>query len=81
VSRRADSDATYTVTEAAALLGIHRETAYLAIAADRFPVPVIRMGRAIKVPRALLDAALGLGAAEPAGQAGPPADAEAAGAV
>lgn len=51
---------TYSVTEAAELLGIHRETAYLQIAAGTFPVPVIRVGRRLKIPRAVLDALLGL---------------------
>jgi len=51
---------TYSVTEAAELLGIHRETAYLQIAAGTFPVPVIRVGRQMKIPRAVLDELLGL---------------------
>lgn len=51
---------TYSVTEAAELLGVHRETAYLQIAAGTFPVPVIRVGRQMKIPRAILDGLLGL---------------------
>jgi excisionase family DNA binding protein len=51
---------TYSVTEAAELLGIHRETAYLQIAAGTFPVNVIRLGRRLRIPCAPLDRLLGL---------------------
>jgi excisionase family DNA binding protein len=51
---------TYSVTEAAELLGIHRETAYLQIAAGTFPVQAIRVGRQFKIPRAPLNDLLGL---------------------
>lgn len=51
---------TYSVTEAAELLGIHRETVYLQIAAGTFPVPAIRVGRQFKIPRAPLNELLGL---------------------
>jgi excisionase family DNA binding protein len=51
---------TYSVTEAAELLGIHRETAYLQIAAGTFPVQAIRVGRQFKIPRAPLNELLGL---------------------
>jgi len=48
------------VTEAAELLGIHRETAYLQIAAGTFPVQAIRVGRQFKIPRAPLNKMLGI---------------------
>jgi excisionase family DNA binding protein len=51
---------TYSVTEAAELLGIHRETAYLQIAAGTFPVPAIKVGRQLKIPRVPLDKMLGI---------------------
>ena len=51
---------TYSVTEAAELLGIHRETAYLQIAAGTFPVQAIRVGRQFKIPRAPLNKMLGI---------------------
>lgn len=44
---------TYTVEEAARLLGIGRNTAYEAVA--RGEVPVIRVGRRLLVPRAALE--------------------------
>jgi excisionase family DNA binding protein len=44
---------TLTVEEAAALLGIGRNTAYQAIA--RGELPVLRLGRRLLVPRAALD--------------------------
>lgn len=47
---------TLTLPEAAALLGISRSTAYHAAAADKFPVPVIRVGSRYVVPtKPLLD--------------------------
>jgi excisionase family DNA binding protein len=56
----AQRKSTYSVTEAAELLGIHRETAYLQIAAGTFPVQAIRVGRQFKIPRAPLNDLLGL---------------------
>ena len=47
--------ATLTVPQAAAALGISTRTAYYLIAEDKFPVPVIRLGRTIRVPRAALN--------------------------
>ena len=46
---------TYTVDEAAQLLGIGRTLAYEQAAADNFPVPVIKIGKRLLVPRAPLD--------------------------
>jgi len=51
---------TYTVEEAAGRLGIGRTLAYELIRREAFPVAVIRLGRRIVVPRAALDALLGL---------------------
>jgi excisionase family DNA binding protein len=46
---------TVTIEEAAKLLGIGRNTAYELARQDRLPVPVIRLGRRIVVPRAALE--------------------------
>lgn len=56
----ADRPATITVTEAAELLGVSPWAAYQAIAADQFPVAVLRVGRRIVVPTAALERVLGL---------------------
>ena len=54
-----------TADEAFAELGIDRTTGYRAIKEGTFPVPVIRVGRLIRVPtaplRRLLDPAVGEG--------------------
>jgi len=50
--------ATVTIGEVAARLGIARSTAYELAAADRLPVPVIRLGRRMVVARAALDRVL-----------------------
>jgi excisionase family DNA binding protein len=47
--------ATVTLTEAAAYLGIARSTAYQLASEDRFPVPIIRLGRRVVVSRAALE--------------------------
>ncbi|MDP9362629.1 MAG: helix-turn-helix domain-containing protein [Chloroflexota bacterium] len=47
--------ATATLGEVAALLGIGRSTAYELAQRDALPVPVIRLGRRLVVPRAALD--------------------------
>lgn len=52
---------TYSVAEAAQVLGISRGAAYDSITAKTFPVPVIRIGRNIRVPRRPLDALVGNG--------------------
>ena len=44
---------TYTVDEAAKLLGIGRSAAYEA--AERGSIPAVRIGRRILIPRAALD--------------------------
>lgn len=45
----------YSMIEAAARLGIHRNTAYRMAAAGTFPVPVYRMGRSWRVPVAAIE--------------------------
>ena len=51
---------TLTVEEAAEQLGIGRNAAYEAIREDRFPVRVIRIGFRNLIPKADLDALLGV---------------------
>jgi excisionase family DNA binding protein len=51
---------TVSVEEAGALLGVSRTTAYRLAACGEFPVPVIRIGRKLRIPTALLANALGL---------------------
>jgi excisionase family DNA binding protein len=53
----------YTVTEAAARLGINRRTAYKLIEDGEFPVPTFRIGTLVKVPRRPLDALVETGSA------------------
>ncbi len=50
--------ATATIGEVAVALGIARSTAYELAKADRLPVPVLRLGRRLVVPRAALDRVL-----------------------
>ena len=52
--------ASLSLIEAAALLGIGRTHAYNLEAAGEFPVPVLRLGRVIRVPTAPLLDLLGL---------------------
>lgn len=47
--------ATYSVPEAAEELGISRDHAYRLIAAGEFPVPVIRLGRTIRIARRAIE--------------------------
>lgn len=47
--------AVVSAEEAFAALGIHRDSGYRAMRAGRFPLPVIRIGRAIRIPRAALE--------------------------
>ena len=49
---------TFTIDEAAEVLGISRKHAYELAAADRLPVPVIRLGRRMVVGRLALERAL-----------------------
>lgn len=48
------------LTEAAQLLGIGRTSAYQMAAAGTFPVPVLRLGRSIRIPTVPLLELLGL---------------------
>ncbi len=58
MDRRDTSARTATVEEAARQLGISRTLAYELAKVDRLPVPVIRLGRRLVVPRAALDRVL-----------------------
>ncbi len=58
MDRRDAMTRTATVEEAARELGISRTLAYELAKADRLPVPVIRLGRRMVVPRAALDRVL-----------------------
>lgn len=51
---------TLTVPEAADMLGISAWQAYELIKRDEFPAPVLRLGRAIRIPRRPLLDILGL---------------------
>ena len=46
---------TYTVSEAARILGISPSCAYASIRNDTFPVEIVRIGHRIVVPRRALD--------------------------
>ena len=52
---------TLTLEELAILLGIGRSTAYQLAAEDQLPVPVIRVGRRVVVPRRAVEALLSYG--------------------
>lgn len=43
------------LTELADLLGVHRSTLYRSIDGGRFPLPIVRVGARISVPRAAVD--------------------------
>lgn len=60
-----DDRAVMTAEEAFEHLGIDRSTGYKAIREGTFPIPVIRVGRLIRVPTAPLRRALHLEAATP----------------
>ena len=55
------SESTVSVEEVARMLGIGRTLAYRLAAAGELPVPVIRIGRKLRIPAAPLCAPLGLG--------------------
>jgi len=50
-SRRGDSPAVFDLLEAARLLGVGRTLAYQLVRDGRWPTPVVRMGRLIKIPK------------------------------
>jgi excisionase family DNA binding protein len=73
-TRVGTSESTVSVEVAARMLGIGRTLAYRLAAADELPVPVIRIGRKLRIPAEPLRALLGLKAdagGEPAGGRGP----------
>lgn len=51
---------TVSVEDAGALLGVSRTTAYRLASSGEFPVPVIRVGKKLRIPTAMLADALGL---------------------
>jgi hypothetical protein len=53
------------VVTAAEVLGIGRTVAYELVRTDRFPTPVLRVGRQIKIPTAYLIELLGLSTEPP----------------
>jgi excisionase family DNA binding protein len=55
---------TVNVEEAAQALGVNRLTLYSAIRKGESPVPVIKIGRRLVVPRAALDRVLEQGSGE-----------------
>lgn len=55
---------TYTIDEVSDLLGLSRNSAYVAARADKLPVPVIRVGKRMFVSRTALDRFLETGTAE-----------------
>ena len=62
------------VVTAAEVLGIGRTVAYELVRTDRFPTPVLRVGRQIKIPTAYLIDLIGLGRADAATPAAEPED-------
>jgi excisionase family DNA binding protein len=46
---------TLSLTEAAEMLGVHRDTAYALAKEGRFPVPVLTVGRSKRVSRRQLE--------------------------
>ncbi len=62
LAQAAKLPASLSLIEAAALLGIGRTHAYSLEAAGEFPVPVLHLGRVIRVPTAPLLQLLGLSA-------------------
>lgn len=58
MSTKANSPGTYTIAQAAQRLGVSRNHAYGA--ARRGEIPIIRVGKRLLVPKARLDAMLGI---------------------
>jgi len=56
--------AALSVKDFAALMNTSVDAAYEAIAAGRFPFPVLRIGRVIRIPRAAVLESLGLAGAD-----------------
>lgn len=55
----------FTVKQTAWLTGMNSDTIYEAIAADRCPWPVLRVGRVIRIPRSAVLASIGESDREP----------------
>lgn len=55
IEQRAADRRTYTVPYAAMLMGVSRAYLYRLIAEGRCPVPVLRIGARVVIPRAALD--------------------------
>lgn len=51
---------TYSVAEAARMLGVAERTLRRAIASGTAPVPALRIGRTLRIPKVPLDRLLGL---------------------
>lgn len=49
-----------TLTEVADALGLHRSTLYRAISRNDFPLPVVRIGSQMRVPKTAVQRLLGL---------------------
>lgn len=62
------------VTTAAEIFGLSRDTAYHLARAGQFPVPVLRVGRQLRVPIAPILALLNLPAEAPQPRDPPPSD-------
>jgi excisionase family DNA binding protein len=60
---RAMQRRTYTIDEVAALLGLSRNSAYVAAREGRLPIAVIKIGKRMMVSRAALDRFLETGEA------------------
>jgi excisionase family DNA binding protein len=50
-SRRGGPSAVFDLVEAARLLGVGRTLAYQLVRDGKWPTPVVRMGRLIKIPK------------------------------
>lgn len=53
------------ITELADILGMHRSTLYRSIDAGSFPLPVVRIGARITVPRAAVEKLISCGGERP----------------
>jgi excisionase family DNA binding protein len=48
-----------TISEVASLLGVHRSTLYRTIGRSDLPLPIIRVGSRMRIPRAAVERVLG----------------------
>lgn len=65
----ADAGPTVSVPLAGRCLGVNRSTAYELAARDELGVPVLRLGRSLRIPTAELRRVLGLGERDEGGSA------------